>query len=131
MLRITAESKECSRLAMAIKINVFDRSCRTSSLPLGSIGSADEFLASSPGPSQILSRSRGDKIWEGPGDEANEFQCLRLRTGLVPRPLQILSPRLRDKIWGGGGGAGDKANSAPQIRLYVFTPRPGIHKNPA
>jgi len=37
-------------------------------------------VASSPGPSQILSRSRGerdfsprlrDKIWEGPGDEAN------------------------------------------------------------
>ena len=67
MLRITAESKECSRLAMAIKINVFDRSYRSLSLPLGSIGSADEFLASSPGPSQILSCSRGEKSGEGLG----------------------------------------------------------------
>ena len=35
----------------------------------------DVLLASSPGPTQILSRSR-DKIWVGPGDEASAVGLL-------------------------------------------------------
>ena len=46
-------------------------------------------VASSPGPSQILSRSRGEKSGEGLGSK------------LRHRPEIVDSPQLRDKIWEG------------------------------
>ena len=48
----------------------------TSRRPMDRMANHMGYVALSPGPSQILSRSRGknprlrDKIWEGPGDEA-------------------------------------------------------------
>ena len=52
-------------------------------------------VALSPGHSQILSRSCGEKSGEGLGS----LLCLQPVTSNNPRPSPNYSPRLQDKIW--------------------------------
>jgi len=69
---------------------------------------ASKLLASSPGHSQILSCSRGEKSGEGLGSKLrhgpeNRVHHLRSISGLwcsfAPRPSPDFSPWLQDKIW--------------------------------